>query len=573
MVVIRDRALRSTFRGFQSKKGSSPGFYVDAREMVRVLAAVGDRPGMQGQALAARLSRPGVTRAEQLDLARAGLDPRERADLAQLLEQKEVALHPGVRRFLEQILERAPIIAGEVPLQLEGVQPEGRVVGTTVPGAIVEVVNQSAAVASDIGPARVEADPGGHFQGQIPQWREGDIVRLRAVDRQGQVASYLSVVTSGGGADARNARVDLTQLGLSVHKEEMILLEQPDLQDPVSEPGAELLLVNERTGSSRLVPLDDVGRLGAQVFLPGRAGDSFSVRVSDGVHNLDFTDVAGEVKVPGTDHRRSDALPDPELVEKHARRPGVNQQRFTGPLVEAGFSPGDVNQGEVGDCYLASACAALAATRPDFFRDLIEDHGDGSYTVHLKRHNTYADRVMDERIRVDADLPVGAGGQLLYGHDDGSNSPEAMELWWPIVEKAFAERRGRSYRNLGATGGSAASAMEALTGEKAREIEVASAASPRVVWETLTEALEAGRPVCAGTGQSQDRPELARNGIQAEHAYTVLGVEQRGRQHLVKLRDPHGADSHVPGAGWNNGVFEIPVELFVRCFDKIHTVD
>ena len=57
-------------------------------------------------------------------------------------------------------------------------------------------------------------------------------------------------------------------------------------------------------------------------------------------------------------------------------------------------------------------------------------------------------------------------------------------------------------------------------------------------------------------------------GIVEDHAYTLLGTEEKNGQQLVKLRNPWG--SGEPGRdGKDDGTFTMPVEQFMKAYTMI----
>lgn len=108
---------------------------------------------------------------------------------------------------------------------------------------------------------------------------------------------------------------------------------------------------------------------------------------------------------------------------------GLSYRSFVGnPLFPAaGPSGADVDQGAVGDCMILSSFSALAhnslAGDGWSIRRAIADFGDGTYGVALA--NNF-------RLRLSADLPVDANGQLVFARLGVENS-----LWVPLLEKAI----------------------------------------------------------------------------------------------------------------------------------------
>ena len=108
---------------------------------------------------------------------------------------------------------------------------------------------------------------------------------------------------------------------------------------------------------------------------------------------------------------------------------GLNYQSFAGrPLFpQAGPRGEDIDQGLVGDCMILSSFSAMAHNSVGgdgwSIRRSIVDFGDGTYGISMA--NNF-------RLRINADLPVDANGQLVFAKLGRENS-----LWVPLLEKAI----------------------------------------------------------------------------------------------------------------------------------------
>ena len=49
-------------------------------------------------------------------------------------------------------------------------------------------------------------------------------------------------------------------------------------------------------------------------------------------------------------------------------------------------------EGEIGNCYLVATAASLRQLRPDVLKEMIRDHGDGTYTVTFKARPVASNR-------------------------------------------------------------------------------------------------------------------------------------------------------------------------------------
>ena len=123
-------------------------------------------------------------------------------------------------------------------------------------------------------------------------------------------------------------------------------------------------------------------------------------------------------------------------------------------LFSGGIDATDIQQGELGDCWLMSALACLAERR-GAIEGLFETkqfNPFGKYKVRLFLHGHWQTVVVDDYFPVWS----GSGNPVFAGPQ-----PKSRELWVMVLEKAFAKAMG-SYAAL--EGGHVVFALEAMTG-------------------------------------------------------------------------------------------------------------
>ncbi len=578
MPTIRDTQLNTAYRALEAQQRDRPDFKIDNNNLKKLLAAVADRWSSNADEMEAQLSRPGITRGEQLALVEKGMSASEKKDLCAILDEGTVAMTDEVRNFLTEVVGRQPVVADDAALTIIGDQTGGLIKGTVAPGATIEAINLTTApekrLHTDDTFVLGKSDANGQFTGRLPDMQEGDIIRLRKRDAQGKVGSWIDIRATGMGVDTRDAQVKLARIGLEDLGNDKVKLFNINSSRQISEPGAEVRLVNERTGEHRTFTMNKEGTFGGAMELPGKAGDTFTVHASDGTNNTDFARSVGTVKVPGGDDVDTGIdLPDPKLHKDECRDDGTprySKVRYTGPLFKNGAKATDVEQGSIGDCYLPSAIASIAYAKPGLFEDLIKQNDDGTFTVTFKERDWRTRSYKDVKITVDGDLWSRSWGGPIYGSSSGSTKAETMELWWPILEKAYAQWKG-SFNTIG-NGGSSSRVFTEVLGRDSDNMSVRPGSEDRV-WNKIKDARGKGFPVSAGTYGKDDSNRYTNTGVYPNHSYSIYGVEEKDGERYVEIRNPWGESEPYPGDGKNDGIFMLKLEDFTKLYQTLYTVD
>ncbi|MHB8877654.1 MAG: C2 family cysteine protease, partial [Myxococcaceae bacterium] len=570
---IIDAYLRAFTDTLQRQGAAAPK--ITDGNVLEILAAVGDGSHASAAKAKTQLTAPGITRQQQFDIAKKGLSSSEKTDLVELLDRSGLQMDPGARNFLEALVGRAPLTGTFGPLTIVGDQKSG-LSGIAKPGEVIEAINLSAAPAGRLHLADTmvigTADSSGKFLGAMPDMKEGDIIRLRARAADGSTGDWLTIQARGvEAADTRNAIVNLERMDLAAGADGVSVTH--NTARPLSEPGATLRFTNARTNEKVDVKVTENGSLPEGLKLPGKAGDEFKIAASDGKNNADFATVAGTLKVPGgTDTGPRVDLPDPAMHKDELNADGTPKfklERFSGPLFVDGAKADDVRQGAIGNCYFPAAMAAVAAARPDIIEKMITDNRDGTYTVRFNSASSYSTGRPVE-VKIDGDLYARSFGGPVYGSSLGTPSDkEKMELWFPLIEKAYAQWKG-SYDTIG-NGGTAGQVMAEVMG-KTYSYENISPAYKDQIYDRIQKAAANKQPMAAGTYGTDEAARYTNTGVYAHHAYSVVGVEEENGTKYVKVRNPWGQSEHGYD-GKNDGYFRIELGKFTELYRSLHVVD
>lgn len=223
------------------------------------------------------------------------------------------------------------------------------------------------------------------------------------------------------------------------------------------------------------------------------------------------------------------------ITDEYHYRPAYRP--FAGSISPDGISPGDIGQGQLGDCYFLAALASVAQQHPEVIWNAIKDNGDGTFTVTFYQSGKPVAVTVDSEFPVEEDRNGNPTTDPAYART-GSNP---QELWPLIMEKAYAQLDGNSYSKI--EGGWPGQAVELLTGRPAQRLDLSAsdAAQTRLRLEQLQTHLSDGHYLTAAT-----RPErwFENTGgwpsnVVPLHAYSIERVDVE--QGLVYLRNPWGS--------------------------------
>lgn len=229
-----------------------------------------------------------------------------------------------------------------------------------------------------------------------------------------------------------------------------------------------------------------------------------------------------------------------------------------GPTVE------DINQGDVGDCYLLAAAGAITVQDPELIEATFTDNGDGTFTVRFFKDGKA------EYVTVDRGLPVRDGGRtdadrLVFASEGKAvfteserrallltrNHPGAFELWVPLLEKAYAQLNESGWTDQDGTNSyTGVNASTTGLGGGAGDVAMRHLAGVSTTFHTfwfttfgeLKGAFDAGKAMTFATGEGL--PVICP--VVGPHEYIVTGYD--ATQQTIRLRNPWGEASQVKDA-------------------------
>jgi hypothetical protein len=211
----------------------------------------------------------------------------------------------------------------------------------------------------------------------------------------------------------------------------------------------------------------------------------------------------------------------------------------------APISISDLNQGQLGDCFLISSIGELVLTDPSAITNMIKTNANGTETVTLYgtkaggavtsiTSQLYAKTETVTNVFSSASVDNGASQDVLNG---------VKEIWPQVLEEAVA--------NLG--GGYAA--MEELTGKEASFLSQSQIATQLTVAK-LQSLIAAGDMLVFDTSVSSATYNLV-----GSHAYMFEAMTGSGSSAMVKLGNPWGFDQPnlVPVSALSKAFAEVDI--------------
>ena len=255
--------------------------------------------------------------------------------------------------------------------------------------------------------------------------------------------------------------------------------------------------------------------------------NSLFIQLDNDYTGTDYTD-GDYAQAPATNFASSAAAAPVRAVS-----PPTQTLYLTEPGTTSPISVSDINQGQLGDCFLLSSIGEEALFHPSAITNMIHDNGNGTETVtlytgsngRLPTFSTTSFKATTVTINnVFSSESVNSGAkQDVVGNQ--------KEIWPQVLEKAVATLDG-GYNSI-ANGGTPLVAMEELTGQATSYLSPAS-----LTLATLQNYVAAGDLIVMDTSSGWGLPY----GLVNDHAYMFDKLTGTGSSAAVQLLNPWGFD-------------------------------
>jgi hypothetical protein len=217
----------------------------------------------------------------------------------------------------------------------------------------------------------------------------------------------------------------------------------------------------------------------------------------------------------------------------------------------------DIHQGGYGDCFFMSSMGAIAREHPEFIEKMIDDNGDGTYTVTFYDPHCFTPIgpcfYTEHKVTVDDIFPEHLADPM------DATSGGTQEAWTLILEKAYMQWQKENGIDPSADLPSPSIALSVMTGKDSYNYP-----SELLSIEGLNQRFQNGDAITAGSDWFGGPPEYfkvnppVKDPILAEgHVYFVTGVDPVNN--TVTLQNPWGPAPEYPP-------ITMPFEDYQKCF-------
>lgn len=249
-------------------------------------------------------------------------------------------------------------------------------------------------------------------------------------------------------------------------------------------------------------------------------------------------------------------------------------------LFKGGIKAGDINQGQIGTCFLLGAMGAMVSNNDQAIKKMFYayDIETGVYGIRLNVDGEWTYTIIDDV------MPIDEYGNILYAH-----CKDKEEVWCPLLEKAYCKMHTCFEM---CDGGFANEAICAFFGGCGGKLTIGKPQhdDPQKYFQVLKHAREKGWLLTTAfqatkvvKGQGKCGESMLPGGLVGGHVYSILKLVKFKGQHLIQCRNPWGtgewqgkwSDNNAQGEwtdemkeatgyrGINDGKFWMSVEDFV----------
>jgi hypothetical protein len=281
-------------------------------------------------------------------------------------------------------------------------------------------------------------------------------------------------------------------------------------------------------------------------------GDKSGITWTEGSYSCaDYEKYSSWCRRYGTDNYRGEGTPNEKCCVCGGGMRSPKPLKIIGP---SGVQLSDIEQGDLGTCYVLSAFASLAYAEPQVIEDMFVDR-------HLWAQNIFRTRWFvngkESVISVDNMIPGNSGKPFFV-----QTSP--TKEWWPIIlEKSWSKIFGSFKTAEGGAWFQAETSITMAPSFRTWHDEI----SKSDLWKMLIAATSNKYPMKAGTGGSKFAKKY---GISSGHAYSLLDAKEvaAGDKH-VRLFNPWSSDYYngsVANADKTDGKFTMLLDEFYEAF-------
>lgn len=233
-------------------------------------------------------------------LARQGMSASERRDVEGLLDDAQVSLSPEARGLLCEVVGRQPPTPPAPPppppstgvrfqYQNSGFGPQ--ITGAAAPNADVFIINAARYNAKNMLDVRARADANGRFTIDLPtdglnryDWHHGDAMLGWTVSN-GVKSDVKTFAMGRPEADTTAPGLSLSNVSLIPGANNMVEVSKKSDGARFGEPNSWVHFIHSRTLAETSVQLTALGELpSGHLSLQGQAGDTFTIKSSNGTH-------------------------------------------------------------------------------------------------------------------------------------------------------------------------------------------------------------------------------------------------------------------------------------------------